>query len=234
MIITIDGPALSGKTTVGKLLTQKCRYYFLYSGLLYRAVAYVLMKHYAYTEARLSDVAFNDVVSCVQADRLMYRYDNQKGYSIFFDGIDITQESCSPFLSQAASIVSMNEFVRTQLFVMQRSLANAQDSIVDGRDSGSVVFHDAALKIFLTASLEKRAQRFCDFLAQKGVVYTYQAVREDLLKRDKRDQGRLLAPLRPASDAHVIDNSFLTIEETVAKIYSLVEKKRGKSISPEL
>lgn len=215
MIITIDGPTASGKSSVARALAKRLNFYYVYSGLIYRALAYLLINQKAYTQEQLKKPLAEDIAQLLDQKRFVYRYDDQEQERVFFDAQDITPFLKDSFIDQAASIVSTHERVRSELRNVQRIIARSYDLVVDGRDAGSVVFPEAEYKFFLTASPEIRAERWRLQQLQLGEEFTPKQAREQIAQRDKRDQTRDIAPLIIPNDAIVIDNSALNIEETL-------------------
>ena len=152
MIITIDGPTASGKSTLGRMLAKELGHYYLYSGLMFRALAYVLKNQYGYTNEQFEQPRIEDIDSVLAPKRFVYTYDDQHKERIFFDGVDITPHLKAGGIDQLASVVSRNSAVRDRLTQLQRSIAESADVIVDGRDSGSVVFPYADYKFYVTAA----------------------------------------------------------------------------------
>lgn len=212
MIVTIDGPVASGKTSVARQLAQELDMYYLYTGLLYRAVAYVLVRHNGVSWLQgqplltAEDIAFIPTIS----------YDYADGKPVITaEGKDITDYLSDPGFDQCASIVSVYPEVRQALLPVQRNVAKKYDIIADGRDCGTVVFPDAWCKYFLTASLEVRAQRIFNNPKRRGSQKTLEQVIEQVRQRDERDESRAASPLKVAIDAEVIDNSEMTQQETI-------------------
>jgi cytidylate kinase len=222
MIITIDGPVASGKSTIGKLLAKKLGAYYIYTGLLYRALAYLLMRDYGYTLASINKPQQKDIDAIVQPQRFAYRYDDQHGEHIWFDQKNITTLLKNPVTDQASSILSINEYVRNVLNKIQREIANQPMVIIDGRDAGSVVFPNADYKFFLTADPRERAQRWQMQQQQKGNTISLQQALQFLEERDLRDSQRSVAPLVVPEGAHVVDTTAMSIEQVVAKMMSLL------------
>lgn len=225
MIITIDGPTASGKSTAAMLMAQKLGFYYLNSGLLYRAFAYVLLDHCGYRVEKLYHPRDEDIQAYLLSDRINYICDSQAMASIWFDGNDITAHLKGGAIDQAASIVSGDVRVRQALLGVQRLIGKAHDLVIDGRDTGTVVFPDADYKFYLTASLEIRAARWMHDQQARGNSYSLQEAIAQLAIRDERDATRDIAPLRIPEAATIIDNGQLTIEQTVAVIYDLVQSK---------
>jgi cytidylate kinase len=222
MIITIDGPVASGKSTIGRLLAHKLGAYYLYSGLLYRALAYLLMRDYGYTIATIGNPITDHVAALLKPERLTYTYDEPIGERISADGIDITFFLKDALIDQAASIMSTNNEVRTQLNVLQRQIAHDKTIIIDGRDAGSVVFPHAPYKFFLTAEAHERAQRWQKQQEQRGNSVTVTEALLFLHRRDHRDSTRSHAPLIIPHGAHVIDTTGMPIEAVVDTMRRMV------------
>ena len=218
MTITIDGPTASGKSTVGRLLSKELNYYYLYTGLLYRGLAYLLMKDYGYTLDTVAHPDMQLVEQLLDPKRFVYTYDAQDRERIFFDGSDITPHLKGDTIGQGASIVSTHPDVRERLNKLQRAIAHDHDVVIDGRDAGSVVFPHADVKFFLTASEDERAARWKKQQEQRGEQVSLQKAKAFITKRDRRDSTRPTAPLKIPKGATVIDNSGMTIDETVTAI----------------
>jgi len=212
MIITIDGPAAS-KSSVARLLAQQLGYYYINSGLLYRALAYLLYKNADHT----LPLTFSerDIDALLKSGRLQYDCDKQANLHIKFNGDDITAQLKTGPISNLASQLSTNPYLREQLLQFQRQIAAHHDVIVEGRDSGTVVFPHADIKFFLTAPLAIRARRWQYDQDQRGNSMSEQEAYEQVRQRDKRDSERAVAPLQIPEGAHVIDNGDYSIEETV-------------------
>ncbi len=215
MIITIDGPTASGKSTIGRMLAKQLEYYYLYSGLLYRALAYVLKTDYGYTKEQFAHPRTEDIQAALDAARFVYRYDQYKGEQVFFDGNDITQFLKEKSIDQFASLISLHELVRARLLEWQRDIAKSADVIVDGRDSGSVVFPSAEYKFYITASEDERARRWHQQQTQKGLDISFEQARAFIAERDQRDTQRAHSPLIIPEGAQVIDNTDQSHQETL-------------------
>jgi len=216
--ITIDGPVASGKSTMGRMLAKKLGYYYIYSGALYRALAYLLMHSKGYTPAQLHHPEMSDVLASLAPDKFIYSYDVESQERVFFDGTDITPYLKESVIDQGASIVSTDSAVRDEINKLIRLIAEKFDVVVDGRDAGTVIFPHASAKFYLTASLDVRARRWQGAQKKLGNTYTHEQSLQLLGERDKRDQGRKVAPLMIPDDAIVIDNSELDAEQTLAEI----------------
>ncbi len=214
MIITLDGPTASGKSTAARLLAHRLGFFYLSSGLLYRALAYILLRDYEYTLATIADPAIDTVKQILDPKRYKYLYDVEHNERIFFDEVNITCQLQDDRIGQGASIVSTNQQVRISIDEMQRTLAKDHNIVIDGRDAGSVVFPHAAHKFFLTASEAVRAQRWYERQKKQGDDVTIDEAYRFIRMRDARDTQRAHAPLIIPAGAHVIDSSHLSLDAT--------------------
>jgi len=215
MIVTIDGPVASGKSTVAQKLAERFGFYYLYTGLLYRALAYALVTSFEYTKKTLEEPAQEDIDVLLAKGRIVYTYDAQ-GPHIFFDSVEITHLLKSEFVDSISSISSANARVRHAVFLLQQSVAVENNIVADGRDTGTVVFPLAEAKFFLTASLSERARRWRIGQMRQGNSVSEEEARAAVALRDERDTLRVISPLKKAEDAILVDNTDLTIDETVA------------------
>jgi len=226
MIITIDGPTASGKSTIGRMIAKCLGYYYLCSGLLFRALTYLLVNKEIYKEDNLRNPHVDDVGIYLDPKRLLYHYDDQFQERIFFDGVDITPHLKNRFIDKMASILSTSKLVRKLLANLQRHIVRKYDDVVvDGRDVGSVVFPDATVKFFLIAPLELRAERWRQQQAKISKNFSHKQAMEIVNERDRRDEAREADPLIIPDDALVVDNSYMSPEETLKKIIMLIHKK---------
>jgi cytidylate kinase len=208
-VIAIDGPSASGKGTVASRVAAALGFHYLESGALYRLVALA---------------GGNDPAET--ARRLEIRF--QESRIILYEQ-DVTEEIRSEAIGVRASEVAKVAAVRQALLQRQRAFRKAPGLVADGRDMGTVVFADAALKVYLTASVQVRAQRRYKQLIDKGNSANLAALSRDLEERDQRDAAREVAPLKPAADAVVLDSSDLTIDQVVERVLQLYrERSRGK------
>jgi cytidylate kinase len=214
-VVTIDGPSGSGKGTISRAVAQHAGWNLLDSGALYRLVALAGMKR---------GLDPSDVNRHAQlAAQLDARFDvNPDGTErVLLDGQDVTSELRSEEAGQGASRVAAWPEVRAALLDLQRSFARPPGLVADGRDMGTVVFPDAVLKIFLTATAEERARRRYKQLKDKGSDVSLAALSREIAERDQRDTTRAVSPLKPAPDAHVIDSTGLTVAEVVDRVLRL-------------
>ena len=221
MIITIDGPTASGKSTLARAVALKLDSYYIYSGLLFRALAYLLIKNKGYTVETLGAPAVTDVQEIFDPLHFKYQYNGGKE-QVIFDGVDITDHLKHSDIDRGASIVSTDSFVRDELLILQRHIARTQSVVVDGRDTGSVVFPDAEYKFFITASLQERARRWRLDQAKRGMVFTDEQACAAVTERDARDSNRTLAPLTVADGAIIIDSTYLSKDQVLELILKRV------------
>lgn len=221
MQIAIDGPAGAGKSTISKFVASEMGYLYIDTGAMYRAVGYKALK----SGIEPSD---EEKVEAMVKDMDIQLKITDVGQSIFVDGKNVTDKIRTSEVSMAASRVSAIPGVRKNLVDMQRKIAGTNDVIMDGRDIGTVVLPDAEIKIFLTATLEDRAMRRYLEMKEKGVDISYQAVMEDMEKRDWDDSHRAASPLRVAEGACVVDTSGKTLGESVQMIVNHIKAYIGE------
>ncbi|MGE5336819.1 MAG: (d)CMP kinase [Gemmatimonadota bacterium] len=206
-VIAIDGPTASGKGTIAAAVARALGLHYLDSGALYRLVG---------VRAAETDTPLDDGASLARlASTLRPRFENGR---VSLDGRDMTDAIRSEEASRLSSRVAVHAPVRQALLELQRSFRQPPGLVADGRDMGTVVFPDARLKVFLTASVEARAERRYKQLIEKGFPAKLPALLQDLRERDERDSGRAVSPLKPAEDAYQLDSSWLSIEEVVAQV----------------
>ncbi|MEZ5480182.1 MAG: (d)CMP kinase [Thiolinea sp.] len=206
-VITIDGPAGAGKGTIAGLLAQQLGWYLLDSGAIYRVAALVVMRQ---------NIPLDDPDAIVTLlDKLVIEFDGER---VFADQEDVSRAIRNPDCAQATSRIAAIPAVRAALLEQQRAFRRPPGLIADGRDMGTVVFPDAPLKIFLTASPEVRAERRFKQLSEQGISANLATLIEEIAARDQRDSGRVVAPLRPAEDAVYIDSSGFTPEQVLDRI----------------
>ncbi len=210
-VITIDGPVSSGKGTVARRVATGLGWHLLDSGALYR----VLGLH-----AERRGVALDDEMRLVDlAEQLPVEFrEGRNDTAVLLDGEDVGQIIREERVGELASQVAVLQPVRDALFARQRAFAQRPGLVADGRDMGTVVFRDAPLKIFLTASAEERARRRLGQLKEKGFDANLATLIEDIRTRDERDMQRAVAPLKPAPDAVEIDSTELSVDQVVERI----------------
>jgi len=212
-VIAIDGPSASGKGTVAQRVAASLGLHYLDSGALYRLVGLA---------ASQTGVAFDDEAGLARlAGGLPARF---QGDEILLENKDVTNEIRTEAMSVAASLVAALPAVRTALLARQRAFRQAPGLVADGRDMGSVVFPDAVLKVYLTASPEVRAERRYKQLMDKGMSANLAALLQELRQRDARDSGRAVAPLQKGADAVELDTTGLSVESAVSKVLAQYQR----------
>jgi CMP/dCMP kinase len=219
MIIAIDGPVGSGKSTVARRVADLLGYVYLDSGAMYRAVAWKALRDRVPLD---SEDALAALAGTTRIDLLS----DERGFRVLVDGTDITRQIRSPEVAQAASKVAVIAGVRTVLVAEQRRAAKSGGVVMEGRDIGTVVFPDADLKIFLDASVEVRAERRRLEHAQKGESMEFAEVLEEVRRRDRRDRGRAVSPLIRAHDSVYVDNTAMSAEETARLIVFIANERQ--------
>lgn len=216
-VITIDGPSGAGKGTVCARLAEQLQWHLLDSGALYRITGLA---------ADRKGIALDDEpnVSAVAANLDVRFVPTPQGVEVILEGEDVTTTIRTEEVGSLASQVAALPAVRDALLQRQRDFRTNPGLIADGRDMGTVVFTDANVKVFLTASAEERGQRRFKQLLDKGIDASLPALIEDIRARDERDSNRAVAPLRPAEDAQVIDSTELSIDEVCEQVVELVRK----------
>lgn len=213
-VITIDGPSSSGKGTIARLLAQELGWHFLDSGALYRLTAVAAERH---------SIAFDDEegleVLAAHLDVQFVTSDTGET-QIFLEGEEVTRIIRTEACGNGASKIAALSQVRTALLERQRAFRQSPGLVADGRDMGTVVFPEANLKLFLTASLEERAARRHKQLLAQDSNGTLSAVFRELAERDDRDKARAVAPLKPADDAILIDTTGVNIDGVMARVRS--------------
>lgn len=214
--IAIDGPSGAGKSTIAKAVAKRLGYVYVDTGALYRTVGYAALCE------KLDCKNPGEIVPLLAKIKVDLTYDNgvQK---VLLNREDVSTQIRLPECSMAASAVSAIPEVREFLLNTQREIASHHNVIMDGRDIGTVVLPNAQVKIFLTASAEKRAKRRYDELCEKGVTTTFEEVLEDMKQRDYNDSHRAIAPLKPAEDSVLVDTSDLNLEESIDAIEQAVQ-----------
>jgi len=220
MIITIDGPAASGKSTTAKMVAKKLKMTYLDTGAMYRAVTLALLR---------SNTDLDDYDSvCQVVDELeLDIYDQGSKTVVRLDGEDVSQAIRSMQVTENVSAVSAVKYVREAMVEIQRNIGKKTNCVVEGRDIGTVVFPNAEFKIFMVADIKMRAERRLKELHEMGENRSLQEVLADLKRRDEKDSTRAHSPLQKADEAIEIDTSMLSIDQQVEKIINLVREKNN-------
>lgn len=215
IIIAIDGPAASGKSTTARLLAKRLGYLYLDTGAMYRAFTWKVLNNKIdiNNKESLSKLAKRTKIYLEPEDRI--------GTKVYLDGEEITSFVRSPQVNKYVSLVSMVGGVREEMVRQQREIGKRGGVVAEGRDIGTVVFPKAEVKIFLTCSLEERARRRWREEMERNSCSTKKEVKVELSLRDKLDEERELSPLKKADDAIILDNTFLSINETVGKVLKI-------------
>jgi cytidylate kinase len=214
-VITIDGPTASGKGTVAALVAATLGFHLLDSGALYRLTALASLRY----KIDASDA--EALAKLVDALHITFREGCAQ-----LDGVDVSAEIRAEEVGNRASAIAVHPEVRRALIARQRAFRKLPGLVADGRDMGTVIFPDATLKVFLTASVEARAARRYKQLIQKGFSANMEDLLRDLRERDARDSNRATAPLKPAADAKTLDTSGLSIDQTVGEIIGWFSEPR--------
>ena len=212
-VVAIDGPSASGKGALSRSIAHRFGFDILDSGLLYRL--YAFLSHLKIGIDDISEVITKDISFVVEGDSV----------HVIYEGNKITNQLRSEDIAKIASEYSAKKEVRELLFDIQRDFYNENGLVADGRDMGTVVFKDAKIKIFLTASPEIRAKRRYLELQNRGQEVNMPALIADIEKRDLKDSSRELSPLLPAEDAHIIDSSEMSLEEVFSLTENLIKKE---------
>jgi cytidylate kinase len=216
-IITIDGPAGAGKSTVSKILARRLQYSYLDTGAMYRAVALCIQQEGVDPEDEAA------LESLCQKLSMSFQGDSQN-QRVMLSGEDITEKIRAPEVGWMASRVSTKRVVREAMVNLQRKIGAKGKIVAEGRDTGTVVFPDAPYKFFLNAHPEERARRRYLELTAKGITLKKEDVEKEMHQRDQQDSSRELAPLRPAADARFIDSTELNAEEVAENILQMIKK----------
>jgi len=218
-VIAIDGPVASGKGTLAILLAEKLNGFYLYTGAMYRSVALLCLEEGL-------DVNNEDSVKTVLT-KANFEFKNKK---VYLNDVDVTEKIKEPDVAYNGSIVATYPSVRENLVRKQRQIAklaieNGSVVIAEGRDTGTIVFPSASIKIFLVANPRTRAKRRLEQYKEKGIEKNFEEVLKEINQRDKNDSERKISPLVPAKDAIQVDTSYDKIEDTFEKVISILKKK---------
>ena len=217
IVVAIDGPAGAGKSTIAKLVAEKLGYAYIDTGAMYRSVAWKFLQ---------TGKDFDEALISTLAKTMVIEFKPEASVNrVFVDGAEVTEAIRSTEVTANVSRVAAIGAVREAMVAQQRRMGESGGVLMDGRDIGTVVFPNAQLKIFLTASVEERALRRYKELMAKGQDVDLAQLKENIASRDKQDSERAISPLRQAEDALLLDTSHMNIEQVTAKILHLVEEK---------
>ena len=214
--VAIDGPAGAGKSTIAKRVAKEKDFIYIDTGAMFRAMAIHFLR---------SGIAADDhekISEAVKDVNVTISYVNGE-QQVFLNGENVTGQLRTEEVGNMASASSVNGDVRKKLLELQRKLAATANVVMDGRDIGTVVLPNADVKVYLTASVEVRAQRRYKELIEKGLSADLEQIKKDIEERDYRDMNRDIAPLRQAEDAVLVDSSYMTIDESVQAILNLIK-----------
>jgi len=219
-VITVDGPSGSGKGTISRLIAEATGFHLLDSGALYRLTALAVMR-------KAIDIEDSVAVARVAASLDVAFVVQDQATRILLEGDDVTREIRTEAVGMNASLVAAFPQVRLALLEKQREFDKPPGLVADGRDMGTVVFPQASVKIFLTASAEERAERRVKQLQEAGQAADYEQTLRDIRARDERDSSRAASPLIPADDALMLDSTLLSIDQVLAAVLDYANKRLG-------
>lgn len=215
--VAIDGPAGAGKSTIARAVAKRLKLIYVDTGALYRSIGYHTITNGADTKNA------DEVIAFLSSARLSLCYDEQGVQQIYLNGHNVSEKIRTEQMSRAASDVSAIPQVREFLLDLQRDIAAKNDVVMDGRDIATVILPNADVKIFLTASVAKRAQRRYAEQMQKGLDVSLSDIEKDIIERDYKDSHRQTAPLKPSEQSIIVDNTDLDLEQSVEKIIEIIE-----------
>ena len=226
-VIALDGPSGSGKSTVAKLIARELDLIYIDTGAMFRAVAYAIQHMgFDFTKAKLSPEEDETIEKFFQHHR--FQFAPEPGVLIMLDNLNLTDVIREHHVSKLASQVSKFRVVRSFLANWQRDIVKDRPAILDGRDIGTVIFPNAVVKIFLTASAEERAQRRLEDLKERGQSdFDFETILKDIKERDYEDMNREIAPLKKASDGIEVDSTGKTIPQMVQEIVGYWNQRKG-------
>ncbi len=219
LIVAIDGPAGSGKSTAARLLAKRLGYKYIDTGAMYRAVA-------CKVQGKNVNITDSEKVAKICRSAQIELHQSPDGMRVFLDGHDVTDSIRDHAISALASTISAQPLVRQCLVELQQKMGRSGGAVLEGRDIGTVVFPDADVKFFLDASAEERARRRHLELASRGELVEYEQVLEDVIRRDRNDSQRAVAPLRRAHDAILVDTTQIDQEAVVDLMVDTIRGRR--------
>lgn len=228
IIVAIDGHSSCGKSTLAKTLATKLNFTYIDSGAMYRAVTLAALRENAIDGINVNESLLKQILSQIEI-KFMYNA-SRKRQEIYLNNENVEDEIRDIEVSDSVSIISKLKLVRENLVSLQRKMSKNKRVIMDGRDIGTVVFPDAELKVFMTASEEVRAQRRFLEMKGKGSDVKLESVQKNIHFRDFIDQTREESPLKQAEDAIVLDNSLLSIDESVEWVLQIILEKFGDKV----
>jgi CMP/dCMP kinase len=227
LIIAIDGYSSCGKSTFARLIAKELKYIFIDSGAMYRAVTLFYMRRKYIGSTGLNLSAIISELNDIHID-FVFNPDLDV-YETFLNSENVEKEIRSMEVTAYVSRISQIFEIRSRMVELQRQIGISKGIVMDGRDIGTVVFPDADIKIFMTASVDIRARRRHDELKNKGINVDFEEIKRTIIARDIADENRDISPLRRADDAIILDNSRMTVDEQMVWINAIIEKKRNGS-----
>ena len=227
LIIAIDGYSSCGKSTFARLIAKEMNYIFIDSGAMYRAVTLFCMRRNYISLTNVNTAAIISELKDIQIDFVFNPEINE--YETFLNSENVEKEIRNMDVTAHVSRISQIAEVRERLVELQRQIGVSKGIVMDGRDIGTVVFPDADIKIFMTASVDIRARRRHNELKSKGVNIDFEEVKRTIIARDIADENRDISPLRRAEDAIILDNSRMTVDDQMIWIKEIIERKRNGS-----
>lgn len=219
--IAIDGPAAAGKSTIAKITASKLGYTYIDTGAMYRALTYAALKEHIDVN---DDEALSQLLSRIDIELSP----SEEGQIVLVQGENVTEEIRSQEVTSNVSAVAAQPQVRDMMVEKQRLLANSKGVVMDGRDIGTAVLPNAELKIYMTASVEERAERRFAENTKRGIHRSMEQLCQDIANRDKADMERIASPLKQADDAIFIDTTSMSIEQVADTIIQHAEKRKGR------
>ena len=227
LIIAIDGYSSCGKSTFARLIAKEMNYIFIDSGAMYRTVTLFCMR-----KKYISNVGLNisGILSDLENIHIDFIFNPDiKEYETFLNSENVEKEIRSMEVTAFVSRISQIPEVRFRMVELQRQIGVSGGIVMDGRDIGTVVFPDADIKIFMTASVDIRAKRRYDELRERGIIIDFEEIKRTIIARDIADENRDISPLRRAEDAILLDNSRMTVDEQMVWVKNIIKKKRNGS-----
>lgn len=218
MIVAIDGPAGTGKGTIASLISKRLGYTYIDTGAMYRCITLKMLRK----GIEIEDLS--QIKELLEKTKIEFMNINDKQH-VFLDDEDVTDEIRTPKINELVSPVSAIKEIRIKLVEMQREFGSVSNVVMEGRDITTVVFPDADIKIYLTATAGERAERRYKEFVEKGIETTYEETLASIVKRDENDMNKEMGALKIAEDAVVIDSTFLSIEEVYEKVHELITNK---------
>lgn len=221
IIIAIDGPAASGKSTIAKLIAEKLGFIYLDTGAMYRAITFLSLR-----KGVINDV--NSIIDIARNIDIKLKFENNVTH-VFVDGEEITDFIRTPEVNAKVSDVSKIPDVRREMVKIQKRMGQNVSLVAEGRDITTVVFPNADIKIFMNADIDVRTERRFKELLEQNASITKEEVKQNLIDRDLIDSGREISPLKKSEDAYELDTTAISVENELEKILSLVEQIKNKS-----